>query len=188
MPLWFRIVRSWLPVALVATALVGFTYVAVQQVYRNGADDPQVQMAEDAAARLDAGDAVADVLVGDPVNMSASLAPFLIVYDAHNQVIAGTGVLNGASPVPPIGVLDTARAATRDRVTWQPADGVRIASVSAATRDGRVVLAGRSLREAERHVADLGPLALAGWIAALLGGLVVVAVIEIVGRRWDASA
>ena len=188
MPLWFRIVRLWLPIAVVATALCGFTYAAVQQVYRNGADDPQVQLAEDAAARLDAGDAVSEVLSSDTVNIDASLAPFVIVYDAHNAVIDGNGVLNGAQPVPPVGVLDTARAAKRNRVTWQPASGVRIASVSVATRDGRVVLVGRNLREAERHVDDLGRIALVAWVVTLLGALVAIVLVEAAGGRWSAAA
>ena len=187
MPLWFRIVRLWLPIAVIATALLGFTYVAVQQVYRNGADDPQVQLAEDAAARLDAGDTVPEVLSGDPVNLASSLAPFVIVYDIHNRVIDGTGVLDGAQPVPPVGVLDTARAARRNRVTWQPTEDVRIASVSVATSDGRVVLAGRSLREAERHVDDLGRIALVAWVVTLSGALVAVALVELAGRRWSAG-
>ena len=41
MPLWFRVIRIWLPIAVAVTGLVGLTYVAVQQNYRNGLDDPQ---------------------------------------------------------------------------------------------------------------------------------------------------
>jgi len=188
MPLWFRIVRVWLPVAFVATALIGFTYVAVQQTYRNNADDPQVQLAEDIAARLDSGGMDGDLIATEPVNISESLAPFVIVYDAKNKVIDGNGVLQGARPVPPAGVLDTARSAGLDRVTWQPARGVRIASVSVAAKDGRVVLAGRSLAEAERRVGDLGRIALLAWVAAIVGSLVVVAGIESLGRRWDVAS
>ena len=187
MPLWFRIARLWLPIAVLATALTGFTYLAVQQSYRNNADDPQVQLAEDGASRLDAGDPVSDVVTGDPVNLATSLAPFVIVYDAHNAVIDGTGVLQGAQPTPPAGVLDTARSAGRNRVTWQPARGVRIASVSVVTRDGRVVLAGRSLREAERHVDDLGKIALLAWAVTLMGTLGVVVFVELLGGRMSAS-
>ena len=187
MPLWFRIVRLWLPVMVVATALIGFSCLAIQQSYRNNADDHQVQIAEDIAARLDSGDTVGDLISTDSVNLSDSLAPFVVVYDASNQVIDGNGVLQGAQPIPPAGVLDTARAKGLNRLTWQPARGIRIASVSVATKDGRVVLAGRSLREAERRVADLGRIALLAWIATGLATLVAVALVELLGKRWDAA-
>jgi len=50
-----RIARTWIPLAFVATVLCGFVYGGIQQVYRNAADDPQIQMAEVAAAALAAG-------------------------------------------------------------------------------------------------------------------------------------
>jgi hypothetical protein len=186
-PLWFRILRLWLPIAVVATALLGFTYVASQQVYRNLADEPQTQLAEDAAARLDAGDDVSDVVSGDTVNLASSLAPFVIVYDMHDAVAGGNGVLEGKTPLPPTGVLDTARSEGRNRLTWQPAKDVRIASVSVATKDGRVVLAGRSLRQTEQHVDDLTAMAFVAWVVTLAGALIAVVLVELVGKRWTAA-
>jgi hypothetical protein len=187
MPLWFRIARLWLPIAVVATALVGFTYLAVQQSYRNGADEPQTQLAEDAAAKLDAGAAVSDVVASGSVNIATSLSPFVIVYGPSNMVLEGSGVLQGDQPVPPAGVLDTARSAGVNRVTWQPSPGIRVASVSVATKDGRVVLAGRSLREAERHVDDLGKIALLAWTVTILATLATVAVVELAAGRMGAA-
>jgi hypothetical protein len=171
MPLWFRIVRLWLPIAIATTVVILFTSVAVQQAYRMTANDPQIQLAEDAVARLDSGDQVADVLPDTIVNAASSLAPFVIVYDAQNAVLDGSGVLEGAPPVPPVGVLDTARANGQNAVTWQPASDVRIASVSVSTRDGRVVLAGRSLREVEIREDQLNTMMILSWIAAMAGSL-----------------
>jgi hypothetical protein len=188
MPLWFRIMRLWLPVAIATTIVVGFAYVAVQQSYRMGADSPQVQLAEDGAAHLDAGGAESDIVPAESVNVDRSLAPFVIVYDAKNAVIDGSGVLDGSSPVPPAGVLDAARSAGLNRVTWQPRPNVRVASVSVAAKDGRVVLAGRSLREVEARIDDLTKMAGAAWIIALLGTLAASAALEAFGRRWDPQA
>ena len=47
--------RVWLPFAVIVTAFCGLAYVTVQQALRQGANDPQIQMAEDAAAALDGG-------------------------------------------------------------------------------------------------------------------------------------
>lgn len=187
MPLWFRIVRSWLPIAVAVTVVFAFSYGAIQQTYRNGADDPQIMLAEDGAARLDAGDPESDIIPVDTVNLSESLAPFVILYDAQNNVIDGSGVLDGAPPTPPAGVLDTARSAGRNRVTWRPRPSVRIASVSVATKDGRVVLYGRSLREAEARVDQLTQTAAIAWIAAMLGTLMACAAVEAFTRRWNAA-
>ncbi len=187
-PLWFRTVRLWLPIAVAATVAIGLTYAGVQQAHRTTADDPQIQLAEDAAARLDAGDPATDVLPDGPVNVATSLAPFVIVYDAKNAVVEGSGVLDGAPPVPPTGVLDAARSAGHNAVTWQPAPGVRIASVSVTTKDGRVVLAGRNLREVEVREDALTQMTVLAWLAAMLGTLVVCAAVEAVAGRWKMAA
>jgi hypothetical protein len=187
MPLWYRIARIWIPVALAITAAVGFTYLATQQSYRNGLDDPQVQLALDASRRLTAGDSPQSVIPTAVTDVDASLAPFVIVYSSDNTPLAWSGTLNGNAPVPPTGVLDAARASTPNKVTWQPAAAVRIASVSAAAADGRVVLAGRNMRLVEARIDDLGKLALLAWAAAVLGALAVVAALEAYARHWDAA-
>ena len=48
-----RALAFFLPVAVLATLCCGFVYTAVQQDLRMGANDPQLQLAEDAAAFLD---------------------------------------------------------------------------------------------------------------------------------------
>jgi hypothetical protein len=49
------ILRHWLPLAALTTALCGLVYLAVQQALRQAANDPQIQMAEDAAYILSQG-------------------------------------------------------------------------------------------------------------------------------------
>lgn len=187
MPLWFRIVRVWLPVAVVATLLSGLVYVAVQQNYRMGFDAPQVQLAQDAAAGLDAGASSENVVPSGTVDIANSLAPFVILYRADNTVAAASGKLNRTAPVPPAGVLETARSKGFNRVTWQPAPGVRIASVSYTTKDGRVVLAGRNMREMEMRVDALTQMTAIAWIVIVVGSLLTSWLVEFVGRRYDTA-
>jgi hypothetical protein len=50
-----RMVLAFVPLAVLATCLAGLIYVVVQQDLRTGANDPQRQLAEDAATKLNAG-------------------------------------------------------------------------------------------------------------------------------------
>jgi hypothetical protein len=49
------ILKQWLTIAAVAAVLCGLVFVAVQHALREGADDPQIEIAEDAASALAAG-------------------------------------------------------------------------------------------------------------------------------------
>ncbi|HEY5540284.1 MAG TPA: hypothetical protein VIL41_02395 [Coriobacteriia bacterium] len=183
MPLWFRVVRIWLPIAVAVTAAAGLTYVAVQQSYRNGLDDPQLQLATDGAARLDAGVSPESLATSPTVDADKSLAPFVIVFGSDDAVLASGATLAGTTPKPPTGVLATARSKGTDRVTWQPRPGVRIASVSAAASDGRVVLAGRNMRAVESRIDDLTKITAFAWGSALVGVLIASLLAELAGLR-----
>jgi hypothetical protein len=147
----------WLPVIAVATVLIGVMYVVVQQDLRSGANDPQLEMAQDLAGRLATGDGATQVAAGPVVDLSRSLAPFVIVLDESNNVIASTGQLNGITPRPPEGVMKAA-ATERNVLTWQPRSDVRLAIVVQAWRSRTMsgtVIAGRSLREVEHREFEL---------------------------------
>jgi hypothetical protein len=163
----------WLPIAAISTVFAGVVYGAVQRSLRGSANDPQLQMAEDAAARMSAGATPTAVATGSMVDISRSLAPFTIILDASGHVLASTGQLMGETPVPPQGVLDAARASGFDSISWQPQDGVRAAIVVVPYSDGVVrgtVLVGRSLRAVEQREAKTLLIAGFAWIAALVGG------------------
>lgn len=147
-------------VAVLAAALIGlgvtlFAAAAVQQNYRQSANDPQVQLAEDAAARLNAGaipDQIAPPDAG--IDIHASLAPFYVIIDHENHLLATNGKLDGRAVQPPAGTL------TADhRFTWQPAPGTRLAAVVEPYYDGYVVVA-RNLREVEAREDSLRIMAL----------------------------
>lgn len=178
MPLVLRAARVWLPVAVAATILAGLLGAAVQHTIRSGANAPQVQLAEDAASRLDAGAALQAVVPAEPVDMARSLAPYLIVFDGRGRVVASSVTLNGQQPNFPVSVFASVRRMRQDRITWQPAPGVRSAVVMAPYRAG-FVLAGRSLRLAEEQVDSVGLLIILGWLVTL----VATAVAALVGAR-----
>jgi hypothetical protein len=162
---------AFVPLAVLATGLAGTIYLVAQQGLRSGADSPQLQLAEDAASALDAGAAPAVVTGPATVDVGTSLTPFLVVYDRDGVPLASSGQLGGADPAPPKGVLDHATDGQPNRVTWQPAAGVRIATVTVRWNGG-TVLAGRSLREVERRETQALLLVGLGWAATLAAGAV----------------
>src|SRR6185503_13168562 len=122
-------VRHYLPLALVITVLCGLAYLLTQQVLRLGANEPQIQMAQDAAARLSAGESLANVVTAGTLDVGRSLAPFTIAYDDQGNVLAASGLLHGQPPALPPGVFDSVRQNGEDRISWQPEPGARYAAV-----------------------------------------------------------
>lgn len=149
----------------ITTFVSGTAIVISQQVLRMSADDPQIQLAEDTAQRLNSGEDAARVVPDRKVDMAASLAPFVTVYDDAGHPVASSASLDGVTRTPPHGVFDYVRNHGEERVTWQLRPGVRIASVVVRTANGFVV-AGRNLREVEGRKDSLLKLAVLGWLAA----------------------
>jgi len=169
------ILRSWLPMAFIITAMCAVVYLVVQQVLRQGANDPQIQMAEDAATILAAGGSAESVLPAGKIELTRSVAPFIVVFNESGNPIASSALLNGEMPILPAGVFDYVRQHGEDRITWQPQPGVRMATVvvnSNANGSG-FVMAGRSLREVEKRVDQLSMETGILWLLTILGSLVV---------------
>ena len=165
---------------MLLTLVCGLVYVAVQQNLRSGANDPQIQLAEDAASQLNAGAAPQSLVGSESGDIARSLAPFVAIYDAAGAVLATDGVLDGQSPRPPAGVLASATATGRDIVTWQPQSGVRIALVVIPWRGGTVA-AGRSLRIVEEREDNALLLTFVAWLLALVAVAIAAAV---AARLW----
>jgi len=165
--------------AAIVTGLSGLLYAAVQQDLRQSANDPQIQMAEDTAAKLADGQQVQNVVPSEKVDIANSLAPYIIVFDATGKPIASSVQLNGQTPTIPSGVFDYVRQNGEDRITWQPQSGVRSAIVVTQFKGPNpgFVLAGRSLREVEIREDDIMHLILLGWIAILLVTLLATAIL-----------
>ena len=156
----------WFAAFLLLVVIFGTMYTVVQQSERRDANYPQIQLAEDTAAKLNQG-ADPKQLVGGTVDMAASLASFTIIYGKSGQVIGGSGYLHGKLPTIPYGVLAAAQGKDYHFVSWQPEPDVRIAAVSVAAK-GYFVLSGRSLKEVEKNEAKTFQLSLLGGVIATL--------------------
>ncbi|TXN32472.1 hypothetical protein [Lacisediminihabitans profunda] len=163
-----RRVLPWLAGAVVLTALFGSLYIALQQGERLGADDAPARLASQVASELRGG--YRSALSPRTVDLSSSLAAFVIVYDSGDRPVSGNGELDGRLASVPRGVLDDTR---RDRsvhhVTWQPGPGLRFSTVEVAVGQ-RVVLAGQSLAPTEARIDSLGLLIAAGWAGTMVLG------------------
>jgi len=175
-----KILRHWLPLAVVIVLLCGLVYLTVQQSLRMGANDPQIQMAEDAAASMAAGGAPVSNLPATQLDISTSLAPFLVIYSDKGEPLASTGLLNGAAPFLPAGIFAYTRQNGEDRVSWQPEAGVRVAAVVVAYGGSHpgFVLAGRSLREVEIREGQIEQITGIAMLVTLAGSLFVVVLCE----------
>jgi hypothetical protein len=175
-----NILRQWLPLAVVITAVCGLVYLAVQQELRQTANDPQIQIAEDAAAALENGAAVESIVPAEKVAIERSLAPFVMVFNDRGEVAGSSAVLHGQTPQLPAGVLEYVRSHGEDRITWQPEPDVRIAAVVTRYPGAQpgFVLAGRSLREVEVREDNAELEAGAAWIVILGASLAAVSLGE----------
>jgi hypothetical protein len=182
------IFKNWFAYAGIITLLCGVIYITVQQSYRLPANDPQVQMAEDAAHAIDKGaDPKSLVNLAPAVEISQSLAPYLVIYDAAGNIAAGSATLNGKPLKIPQRVIDYVRKNGKDAASWQPVPGVRQAMVGFSTANkAYVAVAGRSLRVTEERIERLGEQVAFGWGMSLLGMLVVAFLQEWATGKWDA--
>ena len=163
--------KSWLPLGLAITMILGVVYVGIQQNYRMSANDPQIQVAEDNAASLSSGKKIDTSKTFAKVNIKDSLSPFVMVFDGDQKSQLNTAMLDGSAPDLPADVLDSAKSKGETRITWQPEKGVRIALVvKYFDENGNkgYVAVGRSLREVESRIANLGYIILVGWLITML--------------------
>jgi hypothetical protein len=115
------IFKNWLAYAGIITLLCGIVYITVQQSYRLSANDPQLQLAEDAANALNKGaDPKSLVATSPAIDISESLSPYLIIYDASGNIAAGTATLNSKPLKIPQGVIDYIKKTARMRHPGNP--------------------------------------------------------------------
>lgn len=163
--------KLFLPLAVLATLTCGLIYATAQQVYRQSANDPQVQIAEDISGILQKG-APPEAIVGqNKTDIGKSLAAFVIIYDSSRSAVISSAVLDGKTPVVPKGVFDSADKRGENIFTWEPKDAVREAVVLRKYQGSAkgYVLVGRSLREVEKRVDSLTKSIGIAWAVILVG-------------------
>lgn len=180
--LWHTFI-AWIPLGIAITGISFVAYFTVQQSYRQGLNDPQVQMAEDGATFL-AKDFSPPAIVGhaNSLDISTSLQSWIAVYDDQGSALLSSGLLDGQMPQPPKGVFESARdgrgkgtvTAGQNRLTWQPESNVRQAIV-VQRFDGQTngyVVAGRNMREVERREGRLGETVMLTWLFLVIASFV----------------
>ena len=153
----------WATAAVLASVVFASIYVVAQNAQRQWADDAPLRLASEIAP---------DPLAyaeshPEKVELESSLGTFWVLYDADGKPIAGDGYLAGTLATIPNGVLDVTRESGSNSVSWQPSDGLRFATVEAATDDG-VLMTGQSLAPSEQRTEGMGVLVAIGWAVSLL--------------------
>jgi len=173
---------AWFAFAAVAvTGVSALAFLVGQQIYRQTLNDPQIQMAEDASARLNGGEVPAALVErgAPPIDISGSLSPWLAIYDASGMQLEASAVLDNVPPQPPVGVFDVTKwsehktrevpAGIETTLSWQPRPDVREALVLVQTKDKKyVVVAGRNTRAHEQRIQQLALNSFVIWIFTLV--------------------
>jgi hypothetical protein len=164
----------WLPFAFIITFFSVLIYIVVQQNIRLTANDPQIQMAEDLAVFYSKQKNLPLAASPNPlkIEITKSLATFIIIYKEDGKIFSSTGVVNGKLPELPKGVLDYSRTHDENRLTWEPQPNTRIAAVIHSYKNEKgngFILVGRSLREVEKREDQLYGTCLTIWLLSLFG-------------------
>ncbi len=166
---------------LILTLSYGVIYFAYQQILRQGANDPQIQMAEDYSDQLSSGESLSIFTGLKLVDIDKSLSPYVMVYDDKGTLKFSSARFNGNIPTIPSGVLEYTKNHIEDRVTWQPSIGVRQAIVVKYYKGNNngFVVAGRSLREVEIREDNLTKQLFFLWVISV----VVIILAELMSRK-----
>jgi hypothetical protein len=170
---------SFMPFAVVITGLCLLVYITAQQMYRQGLNDPQIQMVKAAKRNLEKGADPQIVVSGANIEMSKDVDPWLAVYNLSRVPVASSGLFHGERPTMPEGLLSTDKyknyqlyAFGEDRVTWEPSWDVRQALVI-VTYDGGFLVAGRDTTEIDSRIDMMGWMVLVAWGCIMIATLVV---------------
>jgi hypothetical protein len=163
---WWQVRLPRIAGIIVATILFGTVYVVAQQLDRLSANDAPLRLASQVAAELREGQTT--TLDAQPhVDLSRSLAPFVVVENAQGSATDGSGFLKGSLVSLPTGVLAYAAKTGQDNVTWQPQAKLRFATVTLKVGD-QFVTAGQSLKPSEDRDGTVRLLVGAGWLVSML--------------------
>lgn len=175
------LITFWILTTISITFSAGLIYAVIQQDIRQSANDPQIEIAEDAARELDNGKTAKEFDIKEKIDIAKSLATFTIVYDKEGKPLASSGALASTVPSLPQGVFDVTKAKGQDRVTWQPRSDVRSALVVVPYKEGFVAV-GRSLREVEARENNLLIIAMIFWVT---GVLVISGLSYLISKKWS---
>lgn len=191
-----RAVVISIPLIIGLTGVFICVYLATQQNYRQSANDPQIQIAEQMASLVAGGESFTNLIGSQsPIDISTSVGTWLTEYDSKGTPLVSNGLLEGAMPKLPAGVFDTgtwsaqkkweAPSGPETRITWQPNKSVRQAVVLVRYTDAKgtvgFVAVGRSLKTTEERIIGLGVNVLLAWVVTLVGVLISIVLLLFLG-------
>lgn len=158
----------WIVAAALVTVIALTALMLARQLDRAQADDDPARLASQVAAELRSG-ASTTVDASPHVDLSRSLATWVVIEDAQGQATSGTGYLKNRLVSLPSTTLVAAAAAGNGgaRVTWEPSAGQRFATVTLPVGD-RFVSAGQSLAPVEDRQGALFLTVALGWLVSLV--------------------
>lgn len=163
-------IKCFLAFSVFVTAMIVFVYAVAQNILRSEADDPQIQMAEEASFLLNHNAPMGPIVPEIGVELSESLKPFLQIYDEKGSLLDGNATMNGISPKIPKSALSYAKDhGGKNRLTWRLESGAKIAAViyHYGGKNPGYAVAGRSLRETENRIGDIGKLCFFFWFGIM---------------------
>jgi len=162
-----KLLVLWLAMMFLVTFTSSLVYLVAQQTLRLGANEQPMQLTKDTMLKLENGQSAVRAIPVDKVNIAQSLSPFVMVFDSNKNLLETSGMMGSSSPVYPKGVLDSVAKSGEDRVTWQPQNGLRYATV-AVKYSGGFIVAGHSLSETERLIDTIGRLVAQAWLVCVV--------------------
>lgn len=160
----------FLLLAAMSTIIAFAVFAGVQQTYRSNANDPQIEAVQTIASVLGQGvppEAITGQ--GDTVDIENSLSLFVSIYDKDGKLASSSGKLGEDSPTPPSGIFEYLRKNDKQRFTWEPKKGVRIAAVAEKLEDDKgFVLVGRNMKEIDMRIQNSLIIVGAAWISLLV--------------------
>jgi hypothetical protein len=178
--------RVWLAVVGAATLVLGAAYSMVQQDARLAANDTPVAITESAKHMLEAGSDPTDVVAKQKTDLRRDSWVFTIVTDSSRHVMASSADLDGKTPLPPQGVFDYTAKNGTDKITWQPAGGVRLATYTTTYKSDSgsgYIISGQSLKLTEDRIGKITLIAFTAWVITV--GWVSLALLLPTNRRGN---
>lgn len=173
-------IKIWIPLAVAITLLCGLIYVSMQQVLRQSANDPQIQIAEDVSGALSTGVPPAAIANPNGTDLKKSIATFIIIYNSSKSAVLSSATLDGKTPGLPKGVFDEMNKKGQRTFTWEPKKGTRVAAVvqKYSGKASGYVLVARSLREVEKRELMLKQGVGIAWVITLIATFISIHVVD----------
>ena len=183
-----KLIKIWLLLMLAGVFTAGCVYVAFQQTQRQGANLPAAQLAKQTVYLLTSQpQASADPELALPTSTDANktITPFVLIYDNNQQLVATSNV--GQQFSYPQSCLDQIASRGEYRVTWQPQDGFRFATVGIKYQNGYVVGV-YSLAESEATTAMFAVTLTIGCLLYAAGTALLLLIYGLIRRRFKTTS